>query len=51
MNLTLEQEFKLQILSEQVRNLTKEEAQKCLLEMFRQMMVKDNIFKEIIQRA
>ena len=51
MNLTLEQEFRLQILSEQIRNLTKEEAQKYLLEMFRQMMVKDNLFKELIKKV
>ena len=51
MKLTLEQEFRLQVLSEQVRNLTKEEAQKYLLEMFRQMMVKDNIFKDIIKKV
>lgn len=39
--LTLEQQFQLQVLKTQVKNLTLEESQEYLLEMFRQMMVKD----------
>lgn len=49
--LSLEQQFKLQVLSDQVQNLSQEEAQKYLLEMFRQMMVKDNLFKHLIKQA
>ncbi len=49
--LSLEQQFKLQVLSEQVQNLSQEEAQEYLLEMFRQMMVKDNLFKHLIKHA
>ena len=49
--LTIEQQFRLQVLSEQVQNLSQEEAQKYLLEMFRQMMVKDNLFKHLIKHA
>lgn len=49
--LTMEQQFRLQVLSEQVQNLSQEEAQKYLLEMFRQMMVKDNLFKHLIKHA
>lgn len=51
MNITLAQEFKLQILKKDVEKLTKEEAQKYLLEMFRQMMVKENLFKELIKKV
>lgn len=51
MELTLAQKFKLEILKKDIENLTKEEAQKYLLEMFRQMMVKDNLFKELIKKA
>ena len=51
MELTLAQEFKLQILKKDVEKLTKEEAQKYLLEMFRQMMVKENLFKELIKKV
>lgn len=49
--LSLEQQFKLQVLKEQVQNLSKEEAKEYLLEMFRQMMVKDNLFKQLIKQA
>ena len=49
--LSLEQQFKLQVLSEQVSDLSREEAQEYLLEMFRQMMVKDNLFKHLMKHA
>ncbi len=50
-NLTLEQQFKLQVLTEQVETLSKEQAQEYLLEMFRQMMVKDNLVKHLMKNA
>lgn len=49
--LSLEQQFKLKVLQEQVQGLTKEQAQEYLLEMFRQMMVKDNLVKHLIKNA
>ena len=49
--LTLEQQFKLQVLKEQVAGLSKEQAQEYLLEMFRQMMVKDNLVKQLLKNA
>ena len=49
--LSLEQQFRLQVLSEQVTNLSQEEAQEYLLEMFRQMMVKDNLVKHLLKSA
>ncbi len=48
-NLSLEQQFKLQILKDQVQNLTLEQAQEYLIEVFTQMMVKDNLFKEMLK--
>ncbi len=50
-NLTLEQKFKLRMLQEQVKTLTKEQAQEFLMELFRQMMVKDNLFKQLLKNA
>ena len=47
--LTLEQQFKLQVLKTQVKNLTLEESQEYLLEMFRQMMVKDKWMARILK--
>jgi hypothetical protein len=49
--LSLEQQFKLQVLKEQVQDLTKEQAQEYLIEMFRQMMVKDNLVKHLLKNA
>jgi uncharacterized protein YaaW (UPF0174 family) len=49
--LTMEQEFKLQVLRDQVKDLTREQAQEYLLEVFRQMMVKDNLMKHLLKNA
>ena len=49
--LSIEQQFKLKVLHEQVQNLSKEQAQEYLLEMFRQMMVKDNLVKNLLKNA
>ena len=49
--LSMEQQFKLKVLQEQVQGLSKEQAQEYLLEMFRQMMVKDNLVKQLLRDA
>ncbi len=49
--LSLEQEFKLQILKDQVKGLTREQAQEYLLEVLRQNMMKDNLFKYMLKKA
>ncbi|MDZ8186274.1 MAG: NblA/ycf18 family protein [Nostoc sp. ChiSLP02] len=49
--LTLEQQFRLQNLKEQVKNLSQEQAQEFLLEVLRQMMVKDNLVKHLLKQA
>lgn len=50
-SLTLEQQFKLEVLKDQVKNLSKEQAQEYLIELFRQMMVKDNMIKKIMKNC
>ncbi len=50
-NLSLEQQFKLQVLRDQVKSLTKEQAQEFLVELFRQMMVKDNLVKNLLKNV
>lgn len=40
--LTLEQEFRLKLLTEQVENLDVKQSQEFLLEAIRQLMLKDN---------
>jgi len=49
--LSMEQQFKLKVLQDQVQGLSKEQAQEYLLEMFRQMMVKDNLVKHLLKNA
>lgn len=49
--LSLEQQFKLQVLKDQVKELSLEQAQEYLLEVFRQMMVKDNLMKQLLKNA
>jgi len=44
-SLSMEQQFKLQVLREQVKNLSQDQAQEYLLEVMRQNMVKENLLK------
>lgn len=50
-NLTLEQQFQLKVYQDQVNSMSKQEAQECLLEVLRQMMVKDNLVKQLLKNA
>ncbi len=47
--LTLEQQFQLQVIQSQVRNLSLEQAQDYVVEIMRQMMVKDNLVKQLFK--
>jgi uncharacterized protein YaaW (UPF0174 family) len=47
--LSLEQQFKLQLLKDQVRGLSLEQAQEFVVEVMRQMMVKDNLVKHLLK--
>jgi hypothetical protein len=49
--LSVEQQFRLQTLKEQVKSLSQQEAQDFLLEVLRQMMVKDNLVRHLIKQA
>jgi uncharacterized protein YaaW (UPF0174 family) len=49
--LSIEQQFRLQTLKEQVKSLSQQEAQEFLLEVLRQMMVKDNLVRHLIKQA
>lgn len=40
--LSLEQQYTLRVLSEQVKDLSKEEAQQNLIDLYRQMMIREN---------
>lgn len=47
--LSLEQEFKLKLLQEQTRSLSLEQAQDYVVELIRQIMVKDNLLKQFLK--
>ena len=49
--LTMEQQFQLQVLKEQVRNLSREDAQDYVLKIMQQMMIKDNLVKHLLKNA
>ncbi|BAY99326.1 phycobilisome degradation protein NblA [Tolypothrix tenuis PCC 7101] len=51
MDLNLEQKFNLKVYEEQIKSLNQEESQKLLLEVMRQLMVKDNMIKHLLKQA
>lgn len=51
MDLNLEQKFNLKVYEEQIKGLDQEESQKLLLEVLRQLMVKDNVIKHLLQQS
>jgi hypothetical protein len=48
--LSLEQMFSLRIYESQVKNLSPEESQEYLLDVLRQLMIKDNVIKQLIMQ-
>ncbi|MEM6450585.1 MAG: NblA/ycf18 family protein [Cyanobacteria bacterium P01_D01_bin.105] len=50
-NLSVEQQFKLKVLKDQVQSLSLEQAQDYVVEVMRQMMVKDNLVKHLLKNA
>ncbi len=50
-SLSLEQQFKLKIVQDQVSGLSLEQAQEYVVEVMRQMMVKDNLVKHLLKNA
>jgi hypothetical protein len=51
LNLTLEQQFNLKMYESQVRDMSADQAQSLLLELMRQLMVKDNVVKHLIAKV
>ncbi len=47
--LSLEQEFDFRMFADQVRTLSPEQSQDLSLELYRQMMIKDNLYREILK--
>jgi Phycobilisome degradation protein nblA len=51
MELNLEQKFNLKLYEEQIKGLNEEESHKLLLEVLRQLMVKDNMIKHLLKQS
>ena len=51
MELSLEQKFNLKLYEEQVKSLSQEESQQFLLELLRQLMVKENMLKHLLKQS
>ncbi len=47
--LSLEQKFNLRTFADQVQTLSVEEAQGLSIELYRRMMLKDNLYQELLQ--
>lgn len=47
--LSLEQEFNLRKFVNQVKTLSQEQARDLSVELYRQMMLKDNLYEEFVQ--
>lgn len=50
-SLSVEQQFKLKVVQDQVKGLSLEQAQEYVVEVMRQMMVKDNLVKHLLKNA
>jgi hypothetical protein len=49
--LSLEQQFQLQVLQIEIEDLNLEQAKEYLLEAFRQILIKDNLWKEMFKEC
>ena len=49
-NLTLEQELNLKKISERAKTLSYEQAQRLIIELQPQIMIKDNLYRELIKQ-
>ncbi|MDJ0901994.1 MAG: NblA/ycf18 family protein [Xenococcus sp. MO_188.B8] len=49
--LTLEQQFQLEVLRKDIENMSLEQAKEYLLEAFRQLMVKDNVCRDLFKQC
>lgn len=51
LTLTMEQQFNMKVYEDQVKNLSAEQAQDFLLEIMRQLMIKDNVIRHLIKQG
>jgi hypothetical protein len=51
LQLSLEQRFSAKMQESQVRELSREQAQEMLIELMRQLMIKDNVIRHLMKKA
>lgn len=51
LELSLEQEFNLKVYEEQIRSLSPQQSREFVLELLRQLMIKDNVIKHLMKEA
>jgi hypothetical protein len=49
--LSLEQKFNLKVYEDQVKGLSQDQAQTFLLEVMRQLMIKENVIKHLLKQV
>lgn len=49
--LTMEQQFNMKVYEDQVKNLSHDQAQDFLLELMRQIMIKDNVIRHLVKNG
>lgn len=47
---SLEQEFSLRAFAEQVKDLSREQSQEFLVDLYRQMMIKESMYKQFFKK-
>lgn len=50
-DLSLEQEFEVQKVQQQVQSMSREQALELLLEVSKTLMIKDNVIRDLMKRA
>ncbi|NMG20757.1 NblA/ycf18 family protein [Brasilonema bromeliae] len=48
--LTLEQEFSIRCFTDQVQQMSREQAQECLILHYKQMMIREMMYQEILKQ-
>lgn len=51
LELTLEQQFQMRLMEEQVAIMTREQATELLLQASRLLMIKDNVIRSLVKKA
>jgi hypothetical protein len=51
LTLTMEQQFSMKVYEDQVKGLSSEQSQEFLLEIMRQLMIKDNVIRHLMKKS